>query len=92
MIQIAVMMFLASITMMVSQRIRENEPSGVSPNVNLLPPNVFSKFQEYMNNFTDIKNVQVVSWNESTNILEYDDGKMIYTLKLEKDGFHRIRG
>lgn len=68
MIQIAVMIFLVSITMMVSQKIRETEPLGESPNVNLLPPNVFTKFQDYMNNSTDIKNVRVISWDESTGI------------------------
>lgn len=24
--------------------------------------------------------------------LEYDNGKILYTLKLEEDGFHRIKG
>ena len=45
-----------------------------------------------MQSLPKVKNVAIVSWNESTKILEYDDGKRLYTLQLREDGFHRVRG
>lgn len=92
MIKVVVIAIIVVIIIAIAQKMKENEPLGIILNANLLSPDVFHKFQDYMSSLTDIKNVQVVSWDESTKILEYDDGKMIYTLKLEDDGFHRIRG
>ena len=45
-----------------------------------------------MRSIPKAKNVEIISWNESTKILEYDDGERLYTLKLREDGFHRVKG
>lgn len=93
MIKVVVIVLIVIIAVMaIAQKIKENEPLGIILNANLLPPDIFPKFQEYMRSLPKVKNVQVVSWNESTKILEYDDGKRLYTLKLKEDGFHRVKG
>lgn len=92
MIKIAVIAFIIITIIAIAQKIKENQPLGIILNSRLLPEDVFFKFQGYMNSLPKVQNVQVVSWNESTKILEYDNGKKIITLKLREDGFHRVRG
>lgn len=73
-------------------KIIELEPVRITLNGHSLPKDVFYKLHSYLVNLLIVKNIQVVSWDDSTKILEYDDGKRIYTLRLKEDGFHRIKG
>lgn len=59
----------------------------------LLPPDILNKFQDYLLNDRKVQNVEILKWDESTKTLEYHDvkRKMIYTLRLKEDGFHRIK-
>lgn len=59
----------------------------------LLPPDILRKFQDYLLNDRKVQNVEILNWDESTKTLEYHDvrRKMVYTLRLKEDGFHRIK-
>lgn len=59
----------------------------------LLPPDILNKFQDYKLNDPKVQNVEILKWDESTQTLEYHDvrRKMVYTLRLKEDGFHRIK-
>lgn len=59
----------------------------------LLPPDVLNKFQDYLLDDRKVQNVGILKWDESIRTLEYHDvrRKMIYTLRLKEDGFHRIK-
>ena len=59
----------------------------------LLPPDILSKFKDYLLDDRKVQNVEILKWDESTKTLEYHDvrRKMIYTLRLKEDGFHRIK-
>lgn len=59
----------------------------------LLPPDILNKFQDYKLKDTKVQNVEILKWDESTKTLEYHDvrRKMVYTLRLKEDGFHRIK-
>lgn len=59
----------------------------------LLPPDILNKFQDYKLNDSKAQNVEILKWDESTKTLEYHDvrRKMVYTLRLKEDGFHRIK-
>lgn len=59
----------------------------------LLPPDIFDKFQDYLLNDKKVQNTEILKWDESTKTLEYHDvrRKMVYTLRLKEDGFHRIK-
>ena len=93
MIKVVVITLIVIIAVMaIAQKMKENEPLGIILYSNRVPIDVFPKFQEYMRSRPKVKNVAIVSWNESTKILEYDDGKRLYTLKLREDGFHRVKG
>ena len=91
MIKIAVIVFVIVTIVAIETKLKENEPLGIILNGNILPEDVFHKFQDYMNSLQKVQNVQVVSWNESTKILEYDNGKIIITLRLREDGFHIVK-
>lgn len=59
----------------------------------LLSPDILNKFKDYLLNDRKVQNVEILKWDESTNTLEYHDvrRKMVYTLRLKEDGFHRIK-
>lgn len=59
----------------------------------LLPPDILDKFKDYLLKDRKVQNVEILKWDESTKTLEYHDvrRKMIYTLRLKEDGFHRIK-
>lgn len=59
----------------------------------LLPPDILDKFRDYRLNDPKVRNVVILKWDESTKTLEYHDvrRKMVYTLRLKEDGFHRIK-
>ena len=59
----------------------------------LLPPGILNKFQDYLLDDRKVQNVEILKWDESTKTLEYHDvrRKMVYTLRLKEDGFHRIK-
>ena len=59
----------------------------------LLSPDILNKFKDYLLNDRKVQNVEILKWDESTKTLEYHDvrRKMVYTLKLKEDGFHRIK-
>ena len=59
----------------------------------LLPPDILNKFQDYKLKDRKVQNVEILKWDESTKTLEYHDirRKMVYTLRLKEDGFHRIK-
>lgn len=59
----------------------------------LLPPDILNKFKDYLLNDRKVQNVEILKWDESTKTLEYHDvrRKMVYTLRLKEDGFHRIK-
>ena len=59
----------------------------------LLPPDIFDKFQDYLLDDRKVQNIEILKWDESTKTLEYHDvrRKMVYTLRLKEDGFHRIK-
>lgn len=59
----------------------------------LLPSDILNKFQDYLLDDRKVKNVEILKWDESIKTLKYHDvrRKMIYTLKLNEDGFHRIK-
>lgn len=91
MIKIAVIVFVIVTIAAIETKLKENEPLGIILNGNILLEDVLHKFQDYMNSLQKVQNVQVVSWNESTKILEYDNGKMIITLRLREDRFHIVK-
>lgn len=59
----------------------------------LLPPDILDKFKDYLLKDRKVQNVEILKWDESTKTLEYHDvrRKMVYTLRLKEDGFHRIK-
>ena len=59
----------------------------------LLPPDILNKFQDYLLDDRKVQNVEILKWDESIKTLEYHDvrRKMIYTIRLKEDGFHRIK-
>ena len=59
----------------------------------LLPPDILNKFQDYLLDDKKVQNTEILKWDESTKTLEYHDvrRKMVYTLRLKEDGFHRIK-
>lgn len=59
----------------------------------LLPPDILDKFKDYLLDDRKVQNVEILKWDESTKTLEYHDvkRKMVYTLRLKEDGFHRIK-
>ena len=59
----------------------------------LLPPDILDKFQDYLLNDKKVQNTEILKWDESTKTLECHDvrRKMVYTLRLKEDGFHRIK-
>lgn len=59
----------------------------------LLPPDILSKFKDYLLKDRKVQNVEILKWDESTKTLEYHDvrRKMVYTLRLKEDGFHRVK-
>ena len=59
----------------------------------LLPPDILDEFQDYLIKDRKVQNVEILKWDESTKTLEYHDvrRKMVYTLRLKEDGFHRIK-
>ena len=59
----------------------------------LLQPDILNKFQDYLLDDRKVQNVEILKWDESTKTLEYHDvrRKMIYTLRLKEDRFHRIK-
>ena len=59
----------------------------------LLPPDILNKFKDYLLDDRRVQNVEILKWDESTKTLDYHDvkRKMVYTLRLKEDGFHRIK-
>lgn len=59
----------------------------------LLPPDILNKFQDYLLDDKKVQNTEILKWDESAKTLEYHDvrRKMVYTLRLKEDGFHRIK-
>lgn len=59
----------------------------------LLPPDILDKFKDYLLKDRKVQNVEILKWDEPTKTLEYHDvrRKMVYTLRLKEDGFHRIK-
>lgn len=59
----------------------------------LLPPDILDKFKDYLLKDRKVQNVEILKWDESTKTLEYHDvrRKMVYTLRLKEDGFHRVK-
>ena len=59
----------------------------------LLPPDILGKFRDYRLDDPKVRNVVILKWDESTKTLEYYDvrRKMIYTLRLKEDGFHKVK-
>lgn len=59
----------------------------------LLPSDILDKFKDYLLKDRKVQNVEILKWDESTKTLEYHDvrRKMVYTLRLKEDGFHRIK-
>ena len=59
----------------------------------LLPQDILNKFKDYLLDDRKVQNVEILKWDESTKTLEYHDvrRKMVYTLRLKEDGFHRIK-
>ena len=92
MVKIVVAVVLITIVLFaIWTKFQDNHHLVVILHYNKLPLDVHYKFQDYLQELQELSAVDVLSWDESTKTIEYDDCNKVCAVRLKEDGFHEVK-